>query len=186
MSIGITHKKWKPIVGYEGYYEISNFGNVRSCERLVNHGLGSGVRKLKSKIITPWNDNHGYQVVSLSKSGKVKKYKVHRLVAEAFIPNPDNKPTINHINEIRNDNHVANLEWATYQENNNHGGHNQRVSRTLSKAVVQFDKSGNELADFDNIQDASSATGVHAANIKSCLHHANRILAGGYRWRYKT
>lgn len=178
-------EQWKPIVGYEGYYEVSNFGNIRSCERQVNHGLGNGVRKLRAKIVNPWNDSHGYQAVSLSKFGKVKKYKVHRLVAEAFIPNPDNKPTINHINEIRDDNQVTNLEWATYQENNNHGGHNQRVSMTLSKAVVQLDQSGKVLANFDSIHEASSVTGVHAANIKSCLHHTNRVLAGGYRWRYK-
>lgn len=141
---------------------------------------------MQQKLIKPWNDSHGYQSVSLSKDGNVKKVKVHRLVAEAFIENPKNKPTINHINEIRDDNHVDNLEWATYQENNNHGGHNQRVSKTLSKAVTQFDKTGKKLADFESVVEASIVTGVHVANIKSCLCHANRILAGGYQWRYKS
>lgn len=186
MSIKITNEIWKQINGYEGLYEISNFGNVRSCERVVSHGKGSSSRKLKSKLIRPWDDNHGYHSVSLSKNGKVKKYKVHRLVAEAFIPNPEGKATVNHINEIRSDNRVSNLEWATYQENNNFGGHNDRVSKTLSKAVVQLNKKDEKIAEFASVKEAGIATGVNPANIKSCLHHANRILAGGYKWRYKT
>ena len=182
----MTNEIWKSIEGYEGYYEVSDFGNIRSCERVVSHGLGNSIRKLKKKTVKPWKDNHGYHVVSLSKDGVVRKYKVHRLVAETFIQNPDNKPTVNHINEIRNDNRVCNLEWATYQENNNHGYHNQRVSKTLSKGIVQLDKFGRKIAVFESANEASLATGVHAANIKSCIHHTNRVLAGGYQWRYKV
>lgn len=185
MRISATNEYWKPVVGYEGYYEISTLGRVRSCERVVPHGLGNRIRKIQQKLISPWKDNHGYRSVSLSKDGVVKKVKVHKLVAEAFIENPKDKPTVNHINEIRGDNRVDNLEWATYQENNNHGGHNQRVSKTLSKPVTQLDRTGKKIADFENIAEASKATGVHAANIKSCLHHANRISAGGYQWRYR-
>lgn len=186
MNMNSVREKWKPIVGYEQLYEVSDLGNVRSCERVVNHGLGESVRRLKSRKIKPWQDNHGYHAVSLSKGGVVKKIKVHRLVAEAFISNPENKPTINHINEIRNDNRVDNLEWATYQENNNHGGHNERVSVTLSKPIEQLAHSGEKLAEFRTIREAAIHTGVNAVNIKSCLHHSNRIFAGGYRWRYKT
>ena len=175
---------WKPVDGYEILYEVSTFGNVRSVARQVSHGLGNGVRQLKSRNINPWSDSHGYRSVSLSKHGKVTKFKVHRLVGNAFIPNPERKPTINHINEVRSDNRVENLEWATYKENNNHGGHNARVSLTLSKPVEQLDKFGKKIAMFNSIKEASFATGINEMNIKSCLHHKNRILAGGYRWRY--
>lgn len=177
---------WKDINGYEGYYKVSNFGNVKSCARIINHGLGGADRSIKSRIIKPYGDNHGYHLVSLSKNGKVRKHKVHRLVAEAFIDNPENKPTINHKNEIRNDNHVSNLEWATYKENNDHGRHNERVSRTLSKPIEQLDKNGNKISSFQSVRDASLATGVHIANIKSCLCHKNRTYAGGYKWRYEV
>lgn len=184
MSLNNNNEIWKDIFGYEGYYKVSNFGNIKSCERTINHGLNNAIRFIKGQVIKPFNDNHGYHMVSLSKNGKVKKYKVHRLVAEAFIPNPKNKPTINHKNEIRHDNHVCNLEWATYQENNNYGGHNERVSKTLSKQIEQLDKNNNLISTFESARAASLATGVTLANIKSCLNHANRVFAGGYKWRY--
>ena len=171
---------------YEGYYQVSNLENVKSCLRTVNHGLGNADRTIKPRVIKPYNDNHGYHMVSLSKDGKVKKHKVHRLVAEAFISNPENKPTVNHLNEIRNDNRANNLEWATHKENNDHGGHNERVSKTLSKPVEQLDKNGNKVSSFESMKEASIKTGIHIANIKSCLCHKNRVFAGGYKWRYKV
>ena len=176
---------WKDVSGYEGYYKVSNFGNVKSCARTINHGLGGADRSIKSRVIKPYGDNHGYHSVSLSKNGKVRKHKVHRLVAEAFISNPENKPTVNHKNEIRTDNHVSNLEWATYKENNDHGGHNERVSKTLSNPIEQLDKNGNKISCFQSVRDASLATGINIMNIKSCLSHKNRVFAGGYQWRYK-
>ena len=185
MSITSGNEIWADIVGYEGYYKISNFGNVKSCKRIIQHGLGNADRVIESRIIKPYDDNHGYHLVSLSKDGKVKKHKVHRLVAKAFIPNPKNKPTVNHKNEIRTDNHVDNLEWATYKENNNHGSHNERVSKTLSKPIEQLDKNDNKISIFESAREASAATGIHIMNIKSCLNHSNRTFAGGYKWRYK-
>lgn len=186
MNINASDEIWKDIAGYEGFYKVSNNGNVKSCERIVNHGLGNADRTIKSRIIKPYNDNHGYHMVSLSKDGKVKKHKVHRLVAEAFISNPENKPTVNHLNEIRNDNRASNLEWATYKENNDHGGHNERVSKTLSNPIEQLDKNGNKISCFQSVRDASLATGINIMNIKSCLSHKNRVFAGGYQWRYKV
>ena len=177
---------WKDVNEYEGYYKVSNFGEIKSCLRTVKHGLGNANRTIKSRIIKPYNDNHGYHIVSLSKDGKVKKHKVHRLVAEAFISNPENKPTVNHLNEIRNDNRASNLEWATYKENNDHGGHNERVSKTLSNPIEQLDENGNKISCFQSVRDASLATGINIMNIKSCLSHKNRLFAGGYQWRYKV
>lgn len=177
---------FKDIKGFEGLYKVSNKGTVKSVKRVVNHGNFDTKRKIKERIIKPWDDGHGYNSVSLSKDGKVYKKKVHRLVLEAFVKNTFNKPTVNHINENRKDNRLENLEWATYKENNNFGGHNERVSKTLSKAVVQLSEKGEKIAEFSSAKEAGIATGVNQVNIQGCLAHANRILAGGYKWRYKN
>ena len=101
---------WKPIKEFEGYYEVSNMGRVRS----LNYK-----RTGKKKILKNIEDHKGYLEVGLTKNGKRKQFKVHRLVAEAFIPNPENKPCIDHINTVKNDNRVENLRWVTYKENSN-------------------------------------------------------------------
>ena len=101
---------WKPIKEFEGYYEVSNMGRVRS----LNYK-----RTGKKKILKNIEDYKGYLEVGLTKNGKRKQFKVHRLVAKAFIPNPENKPCIDHINTIKSDNRVENLRWVTYKENSN-------------------------------------------------------------------
>ena len=101
---------WKPIKDFEGYYEVSNIGRVRS----LNYK-----RTGKGKILKNIEDYKGYLEVGLTKNGKRKQFKVHRLVAEAFIPNPENKPCIDHINTVKSDNRVENLRWVTYKENSN-------------------------------------------------------------------
>ena len=176
---------FKDVKGFEGLYKVSNKGEVKSVKRVVNHGNFDTERKIKERIIKPWDDGRGYNCVSLSKDGKVYNKRVHRLVLEAFVENEFDKPTVNHINENRKDNRLENLEWATYEENNNHGGHNARVSKTLSKAVVQLNENGEKIAEFSSTKEAGIATGINPVNIQSCLVHTNRILAGGYKWRYK-
>ena len=101
---------WKPIKEFEGYYEVSNMGRVRS----LNYK-----RTGKEKILKNIGDYKGYLEIVLTKNGKQKQFKVHRLVAEAFIPNPENKPCIDHINTVKSDNRVENLRWVTYKENSN-------------------------------------------------------------------
>ena len=101
---------WKPIKDYEGLYEVSNLGRVKS----LNY---RGTRK--ERILKNTERSNGYLAIGLIKNGKTKMFRVHRLVAEAFIPNPENKPCVDHINTIRDDNRVENLRWVTYKENNN-------------------------------------------------------------------
>lgn len=110
---------WKSIKGFEGHYEVSNLGNVRSLDRIVKHGKGDSVRRLKGKLLNK-SLNVGYYAVGLRIDGNYKLVKVHRLVAGAFIDNPENKPCVNHKDRDRLNNKVDNLEWCTYKENSQH------------------------------------------------------------------
>lgn len=127
---------WKPIKDYEGCYEVSNLGRVRSIKRTIVKNDGR-VTTYKERIIKPYKNNQGYLIVGLYVKGKHEKFLVHRLVAEAFIPNPDNKPCIDHINTIRDDNIVENLRWATYEENNNNPLTNKKQSESRKKYMTE-------------------------------------------------
>ena len=117
-------EEWKDIEGFEGYYQVSNLGRVKSLPRIRKTGTGYYVSK--TKILTP-SLMQGYVQNALCMNGKAKSYRTHRLVAFAFIPNPENKPCINHKNSIRSDNWVENLEWCTRAENTKHAMENGRM-----------------------------------------------------------
>lgn len=160
---------WQPVVGFEKYYLVSDRGQIWSLRR---H------RTLKPKI-----DKYGYEAVSLSIQGVLHHRTVHRLVAQAFLPNPSNLPTVNHINEIKTDNRVVNLEWASVKDNDNHGTRNQRMSDTKSrKPVEQVFPDGTTIV-YKGVKDASRKAGVHRCCIANCCK-GTRKTAGGYRWRY--
>lgn len=173
---------WKSIVGYEGLYEISNEGNVRSLFQRSN--------RWKPGILKPQKDKDGYLQVKLCKDGKGKVMKVHRLVAQAFIPNPLNLETVNHKDENKQNNAVSNLEWLSMKDNLNYGTHNQRVAEAnvnhpkKSKPVQMSDKSTGELlATYPSAHEAKRVTGIaHSSICKCCL--GKYKSAGGYIWRY--
>lgn len=114
----IENEVWKPVVDWEPLYEVSNIGRVRSKDRIVKCNTGTGVKK--SKEIKPRIDRYGYVAIALTIKDRKLQTGVHRLVAKAFISNPDNKESVNHINGIKTDNRVENLEWCTNQENSDH------------------------------------------------------------------
>lgn len=150
---------FKPIGGY-GNYLISNLGRIYS--------------EWKSDFMTLNPDFYGYISVPLSSKGKgkVKRVKVHRLVAEAFILNPNQYDTVDHINRDKTDNRVENLRWLSHTEN-------ARLGNIV--AVVQMDKDGNDIRTFDSIKDAESKLGIF--NIQRVCK-GERKSAGGFRWRY--
>ena len=111
------NKEWRPVLGYEGLYEVSNMGNVRSLDRHLMYGNRYGF--LKGKPMKPHLISTGYLMVDLYKNSQRTHYLIHRLIAEAFISNPNNLPCIDHINTIKTDNRVENLRWCSYKENCN-------------------------------------------------------------------
>lgn len=117
MGNNMENELWLPIKNYP-FYEVSSFGRIKSIKKEINHG--NYIRLSEEKILTPKNHRCGYLFISLSKDGVKKQYLIHRLVAEAFIPNTENKPQVNHKNGIRTDNSLINLEWLTVSENHEH------------------------------------------------------------------
>lgn len=113
-------ERYKPIKGYEGYYEVSNMGNVLSLSRKTLGRWGK-MKMSPGRLLKPEVSNVGYVRVQLSKNGKRCKYLVHRLVAQTFIPNENNSPCVNHKDNNRQNNSLENLEWCTYKENSEHG-----------------------------------------------------------------
>lgn len=131
---------WKDIKGYEGYYQVSNFGRVKSVSRrVVNHKSGS-TRLVQSKILSPCDNGNGYLVVSLRKDGKRKSAYVHRIVAEAFVENKENKPNINHKDYNTKNNVATNLEWCTQKENVAYSVAHMRKPRRICKASSTGEK----------------------------------------------
>ncbi len=137
---------WRDIEGYEGYYQVSNFGNIRSLDRVVKCRCGYRIAKGKN-IITSYLNKSNYIQVDLSKNSKVKTFTVHRLVAQAFIPNPNNLPCVNHKDENPSNNCVENLEWCTHKYNSNYGNNPSKHS------AIMYDryKNPNTLKQFERI-----------------------------------
>ena len=162
---------WKDIKNYEGHYQVSNFGRVKS----IKFG--------KEIILKPVTDRHGYLLVSLWKNNKQKTYKVHRLVAEAFIDNSDNLPQVNHKDENPLNNNVNNLEWCNSKYNCNFGTRIERISKRRSKTVLQYDLEGNFIKEWRSTRECGR-NGFDQGNVAACCRgklkkHKDAI------WRYK-
>lgn len=167
-------EEWKDIQGYEGLYQISNLGKVRS----LKFHRQNIIRELQ-----PFRNLKGYLRVELHKNNKNKIHMVHILVAQHFIPNPENKKQVNHINAIKTDNKVENLEWCTPSENIKHSWENG-LQKGSAKKVEQYDTKGNFIREWENQTKAAKKLNINQGNISSCCLE-KRTEAGGYVWRYK-
>lgn len=160
---------WKDIEGYEGRYQVSNLGRVK--------------RVTTGRILKSGKNRGGYLYVNLCKQGVVSNKRIHRLVAQAFIPNPENKPDINHADEDKTNNMVSNLEWATRKENLNHGTHNDRVSKTLSIPVIATNLKTGESKEFYSGKECARQLGLNSGHITSVLKGRLK-QTGGYIFEY--
>lgn len=155
-------EEWKDVVGYEGLYTVSNTGKVMSLN--YNNTGNEG-------ILSQSKDKDGYSRVILSDSGKRKTISVHRLVAIAFIPNPNNLPQVNHIDEVRDNNNVNNLEWCTLEYNINYGDHMKKLklNHVKGKTHPQSKKTTCDDIVFDTIKDCANYIGVNVETVKDWL-----------------
>ena len=165
------NEEWRDIKGYEGLYQVSNLGRVKSFNYRGHEGCIG--------ILTPRLDGKGYEMVALYKEGKVRNTKVHRLVAQAFIPNPNNYPQVNHKDENKTNNDVKNLEWCTNEYNHNYGTRNERVGKSLSKKVICI--TTGEI--FNSMREACRKYNIHTGSMTECCQ-GKRKTAGGYKWKY--
>lgn len=175
---------WKQIEDFD--YQISNKGTVKSVSRIVKNRFNSFYTK--EKILKPLKLNKGYLGVRLYKNSKGVTKKIHRLVAEAFIPNPNNLPQVNHINEDKTDNRVENLEWCTSEYNNNHGTRNKKVSKNHAKLnkkiTLQYTLDKQLVAEYESAAEASRQTGFDVDKIRLVCEEKKKLYKN-FIWKYK-
>lgn len=192
-------EEWKDIKGYEGYYQASSLGRIRSLDRIDTSG-----KRRKGKVLKYKHDGGGYPSVILARGCKDHTIHVHRLIAETFIPNPDNKPTVNHIDENKENNAVSNLEWMTYKENAHHGTRMKRCysgrdykaigkrisagirSKWINRPIIQYDLDMNYVAEYPNVYEAAEINCIDRAPIRRVLNGDRKFPHyKGYIWKYK-
>lgn len=178
MCTTIIEEEWRDIAGYEGIYQVSNLGRIKS--------LGND-KSRKEKILKPVNNSDGYPQVTLYKNRKREQVSVHRLVADTFIQNPDNLPQVNHKDENTKNNRVDNLEWCTPKYNSNYGTHNERIAKSLinrkgrSKPILCVETG----VIFQSAMEAERHTGANSHHItKCCRGKYGYKTSGGYHWKY--
>jgi len=185
---------WKDIRDYEGIYQVSNFGRIRSLDRINYAG-----RKWEGKILSPKKIKTGYFQIALHYNGFTKYFYYHRLVAEAFIPNPDNLLEVNHKDENKHNNFVfinedgtvdlekSNLEWCDRKYNANYGTIKERAAAARRREVLQYDLDWNLVKKWKSAREIERVLGFASGNIYSCCKrrkHFERQYSKGYYWRY--
>lgn len=174
-------EEWRNIDEYEGLYQISNYGRVKSTQ--YHNGT-------YERILKPSKHTDGYPLVNFCKNRQKKWYLVHRLVAQAFIPNPNNLPCVNHKDECKTNNNVDNLEWCTRKYNSNYGTAIQRtvekkINGKTSKKVYQYTLDGEFVSEYPSTHEVERQLGYANQNINRCCR-GKRPTAYGYIWKYSS
>ena len=165
---------WKDIRGYESLYQVSDQGHIKRLYKTKGE-----------RLLVPVIDKDGYCKVTLSKGGTTQNRRIHRLVAEAFIENPNNLPVINHKDERKQNNTADNLEWCSVQYNTCYGSAMDRKKEKLGKTILQFTLSGEFVRSWQSAVEIKNELGFATRNIRSCcLNYQHRKSAYGYVWRY--
>lgn len=180
----MTEEIWKYVKGYEGLYCVSNLGRVMSLPREDGYG-----RVVSGRVLSEREHTNGYKFVALTKDGKSKQYRIHRLVAEAFVPNPFEYSEVNHIDGDKANNSAENLEWCTRSDNNKHAvafglrdmSYMHAQARKANMRPVAQLEDGQVIAVYPSMSDAGIAVGTNGG----CISQAVRTgcKSGGYRWR---
>lgn len=178
---------WRPVLGFESLYEVSNKGDIKSLNRVVNHPK-SGKLTLKGKLIRQQDNGRGYKQVTLYKEGNKYCKRVNRLVAESFLPNPEKLTQVAHLDETRWNNSLSNLKWVTPKENANFPKFKKRISKSnkngkLSKRVIQKDLEKNIIKVWDSVSECGR-NGFNQGNVSSCCRGEKQKYKN-YYWSYE-
>ena len=192
-------EEWKDIKGWEGYYMVSNLGNVKSLERTVRNG--KGYRTVPERIMKLQKNRNGYLSVILTKDGIIKRCTIHKLVAEAFLPNPQNYKEVNHKDENKENNIISNLEWCDRLYNMTYNGRAKKVgeklkgrkhseetikkiAERLSKPVFSVNKESGLIMWWQSASEAGRILGITKQSICACCKGRKYKSAGGFYWFY--
>lgn len=185
---------WKDIEGYEGLYQVSNTGKVKSLEKKVKSGdrLITKPERILTQQKRGGRTGNCYLCVDLWENNKMKMFSVHKLVALAFVPNPNNYIQVNHIDECKANNNAANLEWCDCKYNQNWGTRNARISKTktnhksTSKTVLQYTRDGVFVAEYPSVNEVERVLGFDEGHISACcIGKKGYKTSYGYVWKYK-
>lgn len=171
-------ENWKPINGYEGLYEISDLGRVKSLRRKKNN---------KPLIFSNCKNSNGYNAVNLRKDNKIKRFTIHRLVALNFLENNENKPDVNHIDGNKNNNELNNLEWCTKSENQQHRRNVLKKNNIKTKKTIyKYDLNDNLINKYQSIKEAARKNNCSDSDIIKCAKGINHHkTVAGYKWKYE-
>lgn len=177
---------WKTIKETDGKYSVSNLGNVRRNEHYTIVKPQNTKVHYNERLLKSYKDSTGYAVVSLQTTNGTSPRKIHRLVAEAFIENPNDLPIVNHIDENKQNNNVSNLEWCDAKYNANHGTRNIRIKKQTSIRVAQYTMDGKLVKIWDSMSQAAASFGAKTTSYirRVCTNQFGRHSYKGYIWKY--